>query len=338
MHQHSDNKQNGPKMDPKWTQNGPKMDPKWTQNGPKMDTIWTPNWTPYGPQMDTTRTQHWHNIPQMDPNGPQMDPKWTPIGPQMDPKWTLNGHKMDTKWTQNGHKMDTKWTTKWTQNGPKMDPKWTQNGPKMDPHGDTHISAPGAWHTYKRGSPRYGYSFSVIPWMVVMCCWFCDEIQPISSLQCWWSGPCCWRSKSSVPKGLLQSEDFFVEVLLRLAHLTCKSIFGVKCKVSWCVFFNPNRPKWCTSSDRLCVALGFDRWHCCSFDVNSGHGCTNSPLHTVLEFRNEFLVGHSLFYNTNPCCDVVDTTMHRTVFLVEQLISLCCRVGTSSRLIISIVR
>ena len=35
-----------------------------------------------------------------------------------------------------------------------MDPKWTQNGPKMDPHGDTHINAFGAWHTYKRGSPE----------------------------------------------------------------------------------------------------------------------------------------------------------------------------------------
>ena len=54
--------------------------------------------------------------------------KWTPNGPQMDPKWTPNG--------------------------PQMDPKWTQNGPKMDPHGDTHINAFGAWHTYKRGSPR----------------------------------------------------------------------------------------------------------------------------------------------------------------------------------------
>ncbi len=42
---------------------------------------------------------------------------------------------------------------RWTQNGPKMDPKWTQHGPKMDPQGDTHISAPRAWHTYKRGSP-----------------------------------------------------------------------------------------------------------------------------------------------------------------------------------------
>ena len=103
MHHHSDNKQNGPKMDPKWTQNGLKMDSKWTQNGPKMD-----------------------------------------------PKWTQNGPKMDPKWTQNGPKMDPKWT----QNGPKMDPKWTQNGPKMDTELDTHINAFGAWHTYKRGSPR----------------------------------------------------------------------------------------------------------------------------------------------------------------------------------------
>ena len=47
MHHHSDNKQNGPRMDPKWTQNGPKMDPKWTQ----------------------------------------MDPKWTQNGHKMDPKW-----------------------------------------------------------------------------------------------------------------------------------------------------------------------------------------------------------------------------------------------------------
>ena len=94
MHQHSDNKQYGPKMDPKWTQHG-------------------------------------HNMDTLDPN-------WTPIGPQMDTEWTQNGHRMDTEWTQNGH---------------RMDPEWTQNGPKMDPQGDTHMSAPGAWHTYKRGSP-----------------------------------------------------------------------------------------------------------------------------------------------------------------------------------------
>ena len=104
------------------------------------------------------------------------------------------------------------------------------------------------------------------------------------------------------------------------------------------MFFKPKRPKWCTSSHSVCVALGLDMWHRCSFDVNSGHGCTKSPLHTVLEFRNQFLVGHSLFYNTIRFGDVVDTTMHRTIFSVEQLISLCCRVGTRNRSIISMVR
>ena len=123
MHQHSDNKQNGPQI-------GPQMDPKWTQHGHNTDTTWT---TPNGPQ-----------------NGPQMDPKWTPNGPQMDPKWTPHGPQMDPKWTPNGPQMDPKWTP----NGPQMDPKWTPNGPKMDPRGDTHISAPGAWHTHKRGSPN----------------------------------------------------------------------------------------------------------------------------------------------------------------------------------------
>ena len=46
-----------------------------------------------------------------------------------------------------------------------------------------------------------------------------------------------------------------------------------------------------------------------------------------------------IFYNTIRCGDVVDTFMHRTVFFaVEQLISLCCRVGTRNRSIISMVR
>ena len=39
-------------------------------------------------------------------------------------------------------------------------------------------------------------------------------------------------------------------------------------------FFNPKRPKWCTSSGRVCVAWGLDMWHFCSFAVNIGHGCT----------------------------------------------------------------
>ena len=51
----------------------------------------------------------------------------------------------------------SRWIT--TQIISKMDQKWTKNGPKMDPHGDTHISAPGAWHTFQRGSPKICYNW-----------------------------------------------------------------------------------------------------------------------------------------------------------------------------------
>ena len=95
-----------------------------------------------------------------------------------------NGPKMDPKWTQNGPKMDPKMDPKWTQNGPKMDPEWTQNGPKMDPHGDTHINAFGAWHTYKRGSPRIPVSHHQLcpKFCIVMNSWITSTRLPMQYL------------------------------------------------------------------------------------------------------------------------------------------------------------